>query len=280
MKTLQQNMFLELKVQEAIVNIKKFAHIAQLEDLNLELGFSGGKDSIVIYHLTKLANIKFTPIFNYAFEDMDIVNFIKQNYPDIQIHKKPTHYLKLIQQTKLLPSQQIRYCCTYYKEQSQNAIITGVRRYESRGRQNRKLFGIKYKKNTKKYNDIFISECTEQSQNKLMLRPIINWKDTDVWQYIYQNKLPYPNIYNQGQKRCGCMLCPLATLDHNIFYFKKKPALINFAKKIAEFSDLTIKKTNKKYTAEQYIFVWLNHFKEPSEKQKQTINNIYNRIIF
>ncbi|MDR0384648.1 MAG: hypothetical protein LBH60_01070 [Prevotellaceae bacterium] len=79
--------------EEAIGNIQKFARIAEMENLPVELGFSGGKDSIVCYSLCRKAGIPFQPVFSYASEDPCVVKFIRENYPDVIIRKKEKSYL-------------------------------------------------------------------------------------------------------------------------------------------------------------------------------------------
>lgn len=83
---------------EAIENIQKFARIAAAENLTVQLGFSGGKDSIVCYSLCKRAGIPFTAIFNYAFEPPEVVAFIRKYYPDVIISKREKSYFQLIKQ--------------------------------------------------------------------------------------------------------------------------------------------------------------------------------------
>lgn len=45
---------------------------------------------------------------------------------------------------------------------------------------------------------------------KHILNPIIDWKDSDVWGFIKSHNLAYPSIYDEGHKRAGCIMCPLA----------------------------------------------------------------------
>jgi phosphoadenosine phosphosulfate reductase len=42
------------------------------------------------------------------------------------------------------------------------------------------------------------------------VNPIIGWSHQDVWTYIRERNLPYSGLYDEGQKRVGCVLCPLA----------------------------------------------------------------------
>ncbi len=38
-------------------------------------------------------------------------------------------------------------------------------------------------------------------------RPIMFWKEEDVWEYIRKYELPYSSIYDMGVKRTGCIFC-------------------------------------------------------------------------
>jgi 3'-phosphoadenosine 5'-phosphosulfate sulfotransferase (PAPS reductase)/FAD synthetase len=37
--------------------------------------------------------------------------------------------------------------------------------------------------------------------------PIAFWSDSDVWQYLKENKVPYCSIYDTGVRHTGCMFC-------------------------------------------------------------------------
>lgn len=45
---------------------------------------------------------------------------------------------------------------------------------------------------------------------EMVVNPIIDWSDDDVWEYIESEKLPYNPLYCEGWKRVGCIGCPLA----------------------------------------------------------------------
>ena len=162
------------------------------------LAFSGGKDSICCYHLCKMAGVKFTAHYNMTTIDPpSITSFIRENYPDV-IWEKPiykgerTNYYALIAR-KGLPSRKARWCCDYLKEINGgkgSTVVLGVRRAESAKRANREVYST--------YN------------GKHILNPIVDWKDTDVWDFIKSQNLSYPSLYDEGQKRAGCIMCPLA----------------------------------------------------------------------
>lgn len=42
-----------------------------------------------------------------------------------------------------------------------------------------------------------------------MLNPIIDWSDSDVWEFIHEYNVPYCELYDKGHKRLGCIGCPM-----------------------------------------------------------------------
>lgn len=46
--------------------------------------------------------------------------------------------------------------------------------------------------------------------NKMLLNPIIDWTDADVWGFIRREKIPYCTLYDEGFHRLGCIGCPMA----------------------------------------------------------------------
>lgn len=47
-------------------------------------------------------------------------------------------------------------------------------------------------------------------QRKAVCNPIIDWKDSDVWDYIESEKIPVNPLYKCGYSRVGCVGCPMA----------------------------------------------------------------------
>lgn len=92
------------------------------------------------------------------------------------------------------PTRVVRYCCDILKERTGNAgdtICVGVRWAESSKRKKLPMVGF-YKK-------------------KIILRPIVDWTDDEIWQYIRECNLPYCSLYDKGFKRIGCIGCPLSS---------------------------------------------------------------------
>lgn len=46
---------------------------------------------------------------------------------------------------------------------------------------------------------------------KMVLNPIIDWSDDEVWEFIKTYDVPYCELYDKGYKRLGCIGCPMNT---------------------------------------------------------------------
>lgn len=138
---------LDIKIEKSIERIKSFEPLE-----GYYVAFSGGKDSQCIYHLCKMAGVKFDA--HYAITSVDppeLVRFIKENYPDVEFsHQywfdgKEEHYYpktgmpkpitmwNLIVDHTVPPTRKARYCCASLKEPGGGGriVMTGVRWAES-----------------------------------------------------------------------------------------------------------------------------------------------------
>ncbi len=53
-----------------------------------------------------------------------------------------------------------------------------------------------------------IESCYKR--HKTLVNPIIDWTDTDVWEFIRTENVPYCGLYDEGWTRLGCIGCPMA----------------------------------------------------------------------
>lgn len=64
---------------------------------------------------------------------------------------------------------------------------------------------------------------TCQLKAKRICNPIIDWTDRDIWDFIQSNHLVINPLYEQGEKRVGCIGCPMASTKERCRQFAKWP---------------------------------------------------------
>lgn len=119
------------------------AHHMMKPDAPMLLAFSGGKDSVCLYHICRKASekagIPFEEMFHaqYNITNLDppeLVRFVRENYPEVHMHHPEKTIWKLIVEKHMPPMRNTRYCCKELKEISQikgGFSLTGVRHAES-----------------------------------------------------------------------------------------------------------------------------------------------------
>lgn len=231
----QLNLFNIDKVQVAIDRFKMFE-----PDEGYYLSFSGGKDSIIIKALADMASVKYDYHYNLTTVDPpELVYFIKEFYKDVIIHYPKTSMFRLIEKKKSPPFRRNRYCCSELKETGGEGrfVITGVRWAESvRRKNNRSLVEFdtygSQSKQAKDNRNLFLNSDNDIKRNmienctikgKHILNPIIDWSDSDVWDFIKSYNIPYCKLYDEGFDRIGCIGCPLTNKKQMIKEFERYP---------------------------------------------------------
>ena len=208
------------------------------------VAFSGGKDSQCIYHLCKMAGVKFDAHNNVTSVDPpELIRFIKKNYPDVHWQYprdkdgKVITMWNLIPRKRMPPTRLARYCCEHFKESSGKGriTVTGVRWAESAnraGNQGVAVFFGKPKKTEKaaqeiganykinKRGNVILNDDNDEARRmvehcyrtqKTMVNPIVDWEEEDVWEFLNGNGIEHCCLYDQGYKRLGCIGCPMNT---------------------------------------------------------------------
>lgn len=182
------------------------------------VAFSGGKDSLVNYMIAVKSGIEFIPIYSPTSVDPpELIYYLRdfnkwakeKGYPEVIFQKYNTFTKKqcggkmegrektmwtLIGNRSMPPTRLARYCCDELKErtgETGDTVFTGVRWEESKKRATQKMVNF--------------------WKGKIMVRPIVDWTEVEVWSYILENKIPYCKLYDQGFDRLGCIGCPLSS---------------------------------------------------------------------
>ena len=233
------------KVVKAIERIKTFV---PPDGEPYYLCYSGGKDSDCIRILAELAGVPYEIHHNLTTVDApETVRYIK-SIPGVIINKayyddrfdengNPLHKTmwNLIERKKFPPTRLFRFCCEHLKERGGKGRfkITGVRAAESPSRaKNGGIVKIIGKPATvqKKAEEIGAEyEITEKQglilnfdnsksvslahqcyrTTSTLINPILDWTDDDVWDFLHYYGCEGNPLYQCGEKRIGCIGCPL-----------------------------------------------------------------------
>lgn len=248
----QMNMYGKTKLDVAMDRIKSFE-----PEEGYYVAFSGGKDSQCVYHLCEMAGVKFDAHYRITSVDPpELVRFIKEQYPDVHRdyprdkNGNVVTMWNLIPRRNMPPTRLARYCCQELKEGGGvgRLTITGVRWAESANRKANQgevtIFG-KHKSTVKALQEMGanfqktvrggVVLNTDNDANrravefcyrtrKTMLNPIIDWEDDDVWEFLNEVvKVPHCELYDQGEKRLGCIGCHMAGGEAMKRMFKRWP---------------------------------------------------------
>jgi len=209
------------------------------------VSFSGGKDSTVVSDLVTRAlttnNILHvfgdtTLEFPFTYEYVERLKNKNVRPPFLSVDTSDQSFKELANKFGP-PSRVMRWCCSIFKTgpigslfrdiTEDNNILTyyGVRRSESNSR--------------KDYDKISKSP---KISKQLVVSPIIDWNDVDVWLYLLKRNIDFNKAYRVGFNRVGCWCCPnnskWSEFLSKIYMPEKaknwKEFLVNFAKKIGK----------------------------------------------
>ncbi len=192
----------------------------------IALAFSGGKDSLVVLHLTLQVYPDVLVIYNNTGvefpETNTYVRKLKEKWNLRMVVTRPElSFFKEIK-SRGWATHDDRWCCTplkkdpakkILKELGIKALIVGTRRTESIYRRH-----------------IYPFKIYKTDEETVRIHPIHDWNDREVWLYIKKHNLPYNPLYDMKYKRIGCWCCPLNGVSHYKKLKKTHPRLYNFLK--------------------------------------------------
>lgn len=166
----------------------------RIQDDGYYLGFSGGKDSVVMYELARMSGVKFAPYYCASgIEPPELMSFIRKYYPEVTwLYPAKTFYQAIRERFPPMPT--ARWCCNLLRKEVSRHIplkhrLMGIRAEESPGRRKR-------------------PRIDPYGARQILYKPIFHWPEWAVWDFIMERKLPYCGLYDEGFARMGCVVCP------------------------------------------------------------------------
>lgn len=231
------------------------------------LAFSGGKDSQCIYHLAQEAGVKFDAHYNQTgIDPPELVYNMRKHYPDVIVEPYEKSMWQLIREHGMPPTRTVRFCCEHLKERGGQGrvVVTGVRAAESiRRKRGYGTITIQHSNKAKRaytfdpeQGEHLIRTCP--TKGKVVLAPIFDWTDEDVWAYIRDRNLPYCSLYDEGFKRLGCIGCPMSGREGQLRQFARWP---KFKQAYIKAFDAMLKENSRRnyqvnWRTGQEVFDW------------------------
>lgn len=216
---------LQKKIEYSIDLLRKCEDMALRMDSEngFYLAFSGGKDSQALYHICKMAGVKFKAHMNLTSVDPpEVIRFVKKQYPDVDLIKPRISIYDKAKKKGMLPTRIIRWCCAEYKEMSGAGKVTliGIRHAESARRSKRNEIETSDRKFSGNFDQW--SEHKEKmitcvgGKDKILVSPILYWTEKDVWEFLNAQNIPHCSLYDKGYTRIGCICCPMSSRKQKI----------------------------------------------------------------
>ena len=181
--------------------------------------FSGGKDSQVILDLCTRALLPST--FQVVYSDTgyelphslklyeEVKEYYNEKYPELLFRTARNHEKVLNYWDKIgTPSDTHRWCCSVMK----TAPLYRMLKIEGTNKQAKVLAfeGTRGEESNKRSTYERIGKGVKHN-GVINARPIYFWSSTEVYLYLFLNKLPINPAYRFGKPRVGCLICPFSS---------------------------------------------------------------------
>ena len=199
------------------------------QDGEIEVSYSGGKDSDVILELAKMAGIKYRAIYkNTTIDPPGTIKHCRDK--GVEILQPKESFFRLVER-KGVPTRRARFCCSELKEYKVlDRAIQGIRRSESIKRRDR-------------YKEPEICRVYGKDKKVKVYLPILEWTDEDVARFVKERGIQCHPLYydEQGnfhtERRLGCIGCPMQSDNGKSEYLQYPKLLRSLAKAVSKFLD-------------------------------------------
>lgn len=205
------------------------------------IGFSGGKDSMVLLDLChKVLPLEIPVVFSDT--DMELPDTYCV-WEEIQTRYEGRPFLKVSSQIPALkswrlfgpPSQALRWCCSVHK--STPAILALKKRIGKSSIKTMAFVGVRGEESQRRsgYDDIGDGL---KSRSQVNAMPILSWSAHELWLYIFEHDLVLNEAYRKGLARVGCLMCPMSSGRQNDLIRMNYPdAVAPFAEAVRDTID-------------------------------------------
>lgn len=177
------------------------------------IGFSGGKDSMVLLDLCHQVLPLSVPVV-YSDTDMELPDSyttwdaVKRRYVG-RPFKMVKSRASALENWKSFgpPSQNLRWCCAVHK--STPAILYLRELAKTPSARTLAYVGVRSDESLRRstYDDIGDGL---KSQSQINAMPILNWGAQELFLYTYAHDLIINEAYRMGLPRVGCLMCPMS----------------------------------------------------------------------
>lgn len=242
---------LQIKIDRAIKLLRSIQDMKP--DEQIEIAYSGGKDSDVILQLAKEAGINYRAIYkNTTIDPPGTIKHVEEM--GVEIMRPDITFFQLIAK-KGMPSRFTRFCCYHLKEYPVlKTSVIGIRKEESTRR------AMRYKEPT-------LCRIYPHGKHVEQIMPILDWTTEDVREFIEDRGIKLAPVYYlpsgtiDYSRRLGCMCCPMANNKQRISEFVNHPLLVRtWINAIERFWDSHPNARIRYWFSDVYEYFWVNLF--------------------
>lgn len=204
---------MESLVADTLKRIKEMYDKFHSETDVCYIGFSGGKDSMVLLDLCHRVLPLSVPVI-YSDTDMELPDSyatweaVNQRYVG-RPFKMVKASASAIDNWKAFgpPSQNLRWCCAVHK--STPAILCLRELAKTPSARTLAYVGVRSDESIRRstYDDIGDGL---KSRSQVNAMPILNWSAQELFLYTYAHDLIINDAYRKGLPRVGCLMCPMS----------------------------------------------------------------------